>query len=157
MVIRETSPTAAVLRAVAIGVAAAAAVSVLAGCGGSSSTSSAAPAAAAKSSTVTTPQADSSDYQLNTAAAPRSGSVPSPDDSQRMQLVYILEAVNPKVSTDEDALVKKSVTICGRMLAGDSNSKITAQTRQAFSNGSWAPSPAETQAMDMAITASFCR
>jgi len=135
--------------------AAGAAIGALAGCSGGSSTAGAKPAGAKPAGAA--PQASTDGYLLNTAPAARSGKVPSPTDDQRMQLVYILEAVNPGVSTDESSLVKKSVEVCGRMLAGDSSGKVAAQTRQQFTNGGYTPSPEEVLAMDMAITATFCR
>jgi hypothetical protein len=149
MMIRETR-TRRTMKAALVAVTAVATIGVLTGCGGGSSSSGSSPAAA-------TPNADSSTYQLNTAAAARSGKAPTPSGDARTQLVYILEAVNPGVSTDEDSLVSKSVEICGHMLNGDSSTKITQETRTQFSNGSYTPSPAEVQAMDMAITATFCR
>jgi hypothetical protein len=139
--VRQTVRTAVVgLAALSIG--------VLAGCGGGSSTASATAAGA-------TPQAASSG--LVTAAPARGGNSPTPTDDQRKQLVYILEAVNPRVSTDASSLVKKSMELCGQMLGGASSSKIADATRQQFTNGSYTPSPAEVQAMEATIVASFCR
>ncbi len=151
------------MRTTLVTLAAVAAIGSLAACGSSSSASGSTPAAAATGAAAAgaTSAGDLSpadiDSILNTAPAARSGKVPTPEGDQRLTLVYILEAVNPGVSTDEGALVKKSVEICSGMLGGASADKLAAQTRQQFTNGAYTPSPEEAQAMDMAITATFCR
>ena len=54
-----------------------------------------------------------------------------------------------------------SVVLAGGGLSGGqvygSSDKIAAQTRQQFTNGGYTPSPEEVLAVDMAITATFCR
>jgi hypothetical protein len=174
MVVRETTlddPAPAVtpirrhprgMRATLLAVAAVAGLGLLTGCGGGSATTATTGSTGSTSSvsTATTPGAAPAagpDYTLNTAPAARAGKVPEPSDSQRQQLVYILEAVNPGVSTDETSLTAKSVEVCGHMLGGDSSAAIAEETRQQFTSGSYTPSPEEVQAMDMAITATFCR
>jgi hypothetical protein len=158
MMIRETTTEAThprrsrrTVKAALVTVTAVAAIGVLAGCGGGSSS-----AGAASTGTAATPDAASTTYALHTQAAVDAGGVPALTNDQRKQVVYILEAVNPGVSTDAASLVKKSVSICGDMRHGVPGSKIAKETREQFSNGSYTPSPAEVQAMDMAIVGTFC-
>jgi len=135
------------------------ALGALSGCGGGSSTSGSVPqtptstAPGTATPGATTPGATTP----GTTAAARPGAVPVPDDDERKQLVVILEAVNPGVSTDEAALVRTAIGICGHILGGDPAATISAETRRGFTHGAYTPSPAEIQAMDAAITATFCR
>ena len=150
-------PTAVAVAAVMITVGA------LSGCGGGSLTPGSVPQAATSTAAgtampgATMPGATTPGATTPGTAAARPGTVPVPDGDERKQLVTILEAVNPGVSTDEAALVQTSIGICGHILGGDPGATIAAETRRGFTHGAYTPSPAEIEAMDAAITATFCR
>jgi hypothetical protein len=133
-------------------VASIALVWALSACGGSSSGGNDAATAAASPAAVsetTTAAADS-------GSGSNSGS-PTPTGDDKDHLVYVLESVNPGVGKDDDALVKKSMSVCTAILGGKSAADVQAQTGKEFTNGSYTPSPEEIKAIDATIVAYFCR
>jgi hypothetical protein len=140
-----------VQRATLIVSAAAVGVAVLAGCGGSSSSGSASPASGAAAA------AGSSADAVPTVPAARSGSAPTPEGDERKQLIYLEEAIDPGVSTDGDALVQKSVDVCGRMLKGEGGKTLDKDIQKEFANGSYLPQGEQITAFELALTQLFCR
>jgi len=140
------------MRVVALALAGVATVGVLAGCGGGSSSAT----ASTQASTKVTP-GDSSDPQLNTAPAARSGGAPTPTGEQRKELLYILKAIDPGMSTNDDFLVSRSMELCGHMLKGESTAKLNADTAKEFRNGSYVPQGEQLTAIQLLLTTEFCR
>jgi hypothetical protein len=62
-------------------------------------------------------------------------------------LVYVLEAVNPKIGTSKDDLVAKSKALCGHIAANESEGQLEADAAKGFTNGPWVPSDSEAQAI----------
>ena len=109
----------------------------------------------AGASTQSTPD-DSGSVQLNTAPA-SGGKAPTPTGDQRKTLLYLLKAIDPGMSTNDDNLVSKSMELCGHMLAGDPTAKLDSETQKLFTNGSYTPQDYQIQAIQLALTAEFCR
>jgi hypothetical protein len=142
------------IRAAVAGSASVVLIAALSACGGGSSSGSASSSSAG--ATAGASVAATSDG-IKTAPAARSGSVPSPDAGQRTQLVYILKAIDPGVSTDDDALVRKSVEVCGRMLKGEGGAALDKDIQKEFGNGSYLPQGEQLQAFALTLTNTFCR
>ena len=145
-----------------------AAVSLLAGaallgaCSSSPAPTSAAPPIAASTSTTTssspTPSPTTTTAALTTTPAPAAaGNASDGLTPERLhQLLVILEAVNPGVSTDETALVNASLMVCSHIHAHESDAAVDAVATNEFTNGAYTPSPEEAQAMRMAVAKTFC-
>ena len=124
----------------------------------SSASPAAAPPAAAPTPTtltstlVTTPPTSPAPAPAHTAGSSPGRLTPN----QRYQLLTILEAVNPGVSTDEAALVSSSFTVCTHITAHESDAAVDAVITDAYSSGQYVPSPEEAQAIRMAIAKTFC-
>ena len=80
-----------------------------------------------------------------------------PDAAERKTLLIILEAVDPGMGTNEAALVHKSVAVCGHILGGDSADQVVSLTERQFTNDVYVPRGEQVTAIDMALTATFCR
>jgi hypothetical protein len=62
-------------------------------------------------------------------------------------LVQVLEAVNPKIGTDQDDLIAKSKALCTHVNANESESQLEADAAKGFTNGSWVPGDLEAEAI----------
>lgn len=141
---------------VSLGLAAGAVL--LSACSTAPAPSPAAPPPATSTATSTSGPATPPQTAPETSA-PASVDGGSPDGltaNQLHQLLVILEAVNPGVSTDETALVNGSLMVCSHIKAHESDAAVEAVATREFSNGTYQPSPEEAQAMRMAIAKTFC-
>ena len=62
-------------------------------------------------------------------------------------LIYVLEAVNPKIGTSKADLAAKSKALCAHGNAKESESQLETAAAKGFTNGSWVPSHLEAQAI----------
>ncbi len=62
-------------------------------------------------------------------------------------LIYVLEAVNPKIGTNKADLIAKSKALCAHVDAKESESQLETAATKGFTNGSWVPSHLEAQAI----------
>jgi hypothetical protein len=135
--------------------------------GGSSQAGSASSSTAPSASAAPTASASSSVGSSSAASMPASASVDSPsssasDDStsdspsfvnggaalaDTGNLVYVLEAVNPRIGTNKDDLVAKSKALCVHVNANEPEGQLESDAAKGFTNGAWVPSDLEAQAI----------
>ena len=130
---------------------------LLAGCGSSPAPAIAgSPTAATTSRAETTPSTTPPTTPTTPPPVAAGGSPDGLTPNQLHQLLTILEAVNPGVSTDEAALVNASLRVCTHITAREPAAAVEALITDEFANGPYRPSPEEAQAIDMAIAKTFC-
>ena len=118
----------------------AAALVTVAGCGGSSVHSSPAGTTASSIASGATTQGDPTS---DSPSFVNGGSALADSDT----LVFVLEAVNPKIDTSKDDLVAKSKALCAHVNAKESESQLETDASTGFTNGAWVPSSSEAQAI----------
>ena len=142
-------------------------LATLAGCGGSSSTPSSAPTTSSSATTAAPPAATGSAVAPAATSAAAASTAPASSAASTGgtspagpsfinggaaladtgNLVYVLEAVNPKVGTNKDDLIAKSKALCVHINAHESAGQLTADAAKGFTNGAYVPSDGEAEAI----------
>ncbi|MFD5570442.1 hypothetical protein [Streptomyces cadmiisoli] len=103
-----------------------------------------------------TPEAKPSKAAKATSEAPTVSKFDRPTSAEAKTLLAKLEAINPGITVKEDRAVRRSVSTCQRIQAGDPEKSVIEYTSLQFTGGN--ATVDERQAADVAkaIKASFC-